>query len=55
MSGFTLGFQSIGSSVLDGEEVKLLYTARATHGHRFGGVSTTPRSRDLFLLVLFFG
>ena len=26
-----------------------------TRGHRFGGVLTTPRGRDLFLLVLFFG
>ena len=24
-------------------------------GHQFGGVPTTPRGRDLFLLVLFFG
>ena len=33
-------------------EAKLFYAARATRGHRFGGVSTTPRGRDLFLLVL---
>ena len=38
-----------------GKEVKLFYAARATCGHRFGGVPTTPRGRDLFLLVLFFG
>ena len=37
------------------QEVKLLYTARATRGHRFGRVPTTPRGRDLFLLALFFG
>ena len=38
-----------------GQKVKLFYAARATRGHRFGGVPTTPRGRDLFLLVLFFG
>ena len=37
------------------QEVKLLYAARATRGHRFGGVPTTPRGRDLFLLALIFG
>ena len=37
------------------QEAKLFYAARATRGHRFGGVSTTPRCRDLFLLVLLFG
>ena len=36
------------------QEAKLLYAARATCGHRFGGVPTTPRGRDLFLLVLIF-
>ena len=34
------------------QEVKLLYAARATRGHRFGGVLITQRGRDLFLLVL---
>ena len=29
--------------------------ARATRGHRFGGVPTTPRGRDLFLLVFGWG
>ena len=29
----------------------LLYEVRATRGHRFGRVPTTPRGRDLFLLV----
>ena len=38
-----------------GREVKLFYATRATRGHRFGGVPTTPRGRDLFQLVLFFG
>ena len=37
------------------QEVKLFYAARATRRHRFGGVPTTPRGRDLFLLGLFFG
>ena len=37
------------------QEAKSIYAARATRGHRFGGVPTTPRGRDIFLLVLFFG
>ena len=37
------------------QEAKSIYAARDTRGHRFGGVPTTPRGRDLFLLVLFFG
>ena len=37
------------------QEAKSIYAARATRGHRFGGVPTTLRGRDLFLLVLFFG
>ena len=37
------------------QEAKSIYTARATRGHRFGGVLTMPRGRDLFLLVLLFG
>ena len=37
------------------QEVKLFYTARAMRGHRFGGVPTTLKGRDLFLLVLLFG
>ena len=37
------------------QEAKLIYTARATRGHRFGEVLTTPRGRDLFLLALIFG
>ena len=45
--------RTVGSSTE--QEVKLFYVARATRGHRFGGVSTTPRGRDLFLLVLIFG
>ena len=36
------------------QEVKLFYAARAMSGHRFGGVPTTPRNRDLFLIVLIF-
>ena len=34
------------------QEGKLFYAARAMRGHRFGGVLTTPRERDIFLLVL---
>ena len=37
------------------QEAKSIYEARATRGHLFGGVLTTLRGRDLFLLVLFFG
>ena len=37
------------------QEGKLLYAARTMHGHQFGGVPTTPRGKDLFLLVLIFG
>ena len=36
------------------KKAKSIYVARATRGHRFGGVPTTPRGRDLFLLVIFF-
>ena len=32
------------------QEAKLFYAARATRGHRFCRVPTTPRGRDLFLL-----
>ena len=34
------------------QEGKLFYAARATRGRQFCGVPTTPRGRDLFLLVL---
>ena len=37
------------------QKAKLFYTARAMRRHRFGGVPTTPRGRDLFLLALIFG
>ena len=37
------------------QEVKLFYVARATRGHRFGGVPTSPRGRDIFIFGLFFG
>ena len=30
-------------------------TVSAMCGHRFGGVPITPRGRDLFLLLVFFG
>ena len=37
------------------QEAKLFYAGRATRGHRFYGVPTIPRGRDIFLLGLFFG
>ena len=37
------------------QEAKCFYAIRAKRGHRFCGVSTTPRGRDLFLLGLLFG
>ena len=37
------------------QEAKLFYATRATRGHRFCGVLTNPRGKDLFLLGLFFG
>ena len=37
------------------QEAKSIYVARATRGHRYGGVPNTPRCRDLFLRGLFFG
>ena len=45
----------LGRQFASSQEVKLFYAARATRGHRFGGVPTTPRGRGLLLLVLFFG
>ena len=51
---FSLDFRPIGLSVLDEQEVKLLYAVRATYGHQFGGVPTTPRGRDLFLTCVNF-
>ena len=36
-----------------GQKAKLFYTARATHGHLFCGVSTTPIGRGLLLLGYF--
>ena len=40
---------------LSKQEAKSVYAARAIRGPLFGGVPTTPRGRDLFLLGLFFG
>ena len=37
------------------QEEKLVYIARATCGHRFCGVLTTPGGRGFLLLDLFFG
>ena len=36
------------------QEGKMLYAASTTRGHQFGGVPTTPKGRDLFLLALIF-
>ena len=55
MSDFSLDFPTSDRRFSLGQEEKSIYVARATRGHRFCGVSTTPRSRDLFLLGLFFG
>ena len=58
MSSFSLDLWPFEPSVLDGaseQEAKSIYAARATREHRFGGVPTTPRGRDLFLLMIFFG
>ena len=48
-----LDFLVFGPSVLDGARSKVDLRSD-TRGHRFGGVPTTPRGRDLFLLGLFF-
>ena len=53
-SSFSLGFRPIGPSVFDGARRKVVLRGEATRGHRFGGVPTTPRGRDLFILVLIF-
>ena len=55
MCVFSLGFRPIRLSVFDGARRKVALEVRVTRGHRFGGVPTTPRGRDLFLLVLIFG
>ena len=52
---FSLDFRLIRRRFSTEQEVKLFYAARATRRRRFGGVLTTPRGRDLFLLVLIFG
>ena len=49
---FSLDLRSFGPTK---QEAKSIYATRATRGHQFGGVPTTPRVRDLFLLGLFFG
>ena len=50
-----LDFSLLDRQFASGQVVKLFFKARATRGHRFGGVPTTPRGKDLFLLMLFFG
>ena len=54
-SSFSLNFRRSDRRFSTEQEAKSIYAARATLGHQFGGVLTTPRGRDLFLLVLFFG
>ena len=53
-SYFSLDFGRSDPRFSTEQEEKSVYAARA-RGHRFGGVPTTPRGRDLFLLGLFFG
>ena len=53
-SSLSLDFRPFGPSVLDGARSKF-YAARATRGHRFGGVPKTPRGMNIFLHGLFFG
>ena len=50
---FSLDFPVFGQSDLVGQEAKLFYAAKATRGHRFCGVLTTPRGRGLLLLGYF--
>ena len=54
-SYFSLIFRHLDRRFYTEQEAKPIYEARATSGHRFGGVPTSPRDRDLFLLGLFFG
>ena len=51
----SLNFLAFRPSVLFGPRSKVVLRGKATRGHQFFGVSTTPRGRDLFLLDLFFG
>ena len=52
---FSLDFWPFGPSVLKEARSKVVIRGEGYVGHRFGGVSTTPRGKDLFLLVLIFG
>ena len=52
VSNFSLNFPMIGPSNPASQEAKLIPTARATRGHRFCGVSTTPGGRGLLPLDL---
>ena len=51
---FSLGFRPIGPSVFDGVRRKVVLRGEGYTWARFSGVSTTPRGRDLFLLMLIF-
>ena len=54
-SSFSLDLRSFGPLVLDGARSKVDLRTRVARGHRFGGVLTTLRGRDIFLFVLFVG
>ena len=51
---FSLGFRPFGPSVLEEARSKVVLCGECYYGHRFGGVPTTPRCRDFFLLALIF-
>ena len=50
---FFLDFPAFGPSSPSSQEAKLFYVAKATRGHQFFGVSTTPRGRGLLQLGYF--
>ena len=52
---FSLDFWLFELSVLDGARSKVALRGKDYAWHLFGGVSTTPKDRDLFLLALIFG
>ena len=50
-SDLSLDFRPIGPSVLDGARSKAILHSEGYAWIPFGGVPTTPRDRDLFLLL----
>ena len=52
---FSLDFQPFRPSILYGARSKAVLRGEGSRGDLFGGVPTTPRGRDLFILALFFG